>query len=698
MRSFAAVMILTAALPYVARAGRAAAARVPAEHWGRNLVANPGFEQDADGDGQPDGWNLPPGQCAWVADEPASGERCLRFTSTDKENYRLVTAPVAILPGVRYRIAAMVRGKDVRDGDVHSQGAGLCIEWMDAKGTWLGGHYPTCKGGTFGWTRLEGETGPVPEEAARGHVVLYLRKHNTGTAWFDDIAVKAIRGPKMTARLLRPAYRATLEAPTKGKELVVEVTVNRREHILPDRVHVSASLTRLVRPRAPDGATGRRKPQFIGAAPRPVPADGKPLRLALALPNMETGSHTLSIRLLGRRQGIGRLRPEPRVIRASHLVPEHDGYREVLCNTSLDFRVAEAASRKVTIDERRRLIVGGKPFFPLGLYLGPTEDEHLERIARDGFNTILCYGYGVAKEPKAYLDRAHRHGLKVVYSVKDFYDGTRWFPKSQGKPGIKLTRHYVSQFRDHPALLAWYTNDELGPKHMPALQAAYDLACELDPNHPTFQVLCRPREFHLYYGVTDILGCDPYPIPRHPVTMVGDWMETAHAGMSRARPVWCVPQIFQWANYSKAEKDREPTFAEKRAMVFLALIHRADGLICYSYYDLFKGVDQAGFERRWKEVSRIAREAKALIPVLLEGREVAVGHADPIRYRILEHDGALHVLAVNTSDAKAALAIPLPHAKTARRADTDAETEVEGGKLIDTLKVLETAVYQLALQ
>ena len=632
-----------------------AAPAVPPDHWGRNLVANPGFELDADGDGRPDGWNLPQGQCAWEGEQPAAGERCLRFTNTDKANYRLVTAPVAILPGVRYRIAATVRGKDVRDGDVHQQGAGLCIEWTDAKGTWLGGHYPSCKGGTFGWTRLEGETGPVPEKAARGHVVLYLRKSNVGTAWFDDVAVTAIRGPLLSVRLLRPAYRATVATPTAGKPLTARVALNRREHDVPaSGLRVRGWLRDL---------SG---PPLATLAARRLP-DGQPTaRLSWELPNLRHRRYILDLFLIG---------PDGRQLAA----------------TKMTLRAAEPRARKVALDERGRLIVEGKPFFPLGLYLGPTDDEHLERIARGGFNTVLCYGYGVGKEPKAYLDRAQRHGLKVVYSVKDFYDGTRWFPKSQGKTGIELTHHYVSTFRDHPALLAWYTNDELGPKHMEPLQAAYDLACKLDPDHPTFQVLCRPREFDLYYGVTDILGCDPYPIPRHPVTMVGDWMETAHAATSRAKPVWCVPQIFQWANYSKAAKDREPTFAEKRAMVFLALIHRANGLIGYSYYDLLKGVDPAGFERRWKEVGRIAGEVRQLIPVLLDGREIAVGHADPVRYRVLEHDGSLHVFAVNTSDADAALNIPLPGGTTALRAN--ATPRIADGKLLDTLKPLETGSY-----
>lgn len=635
--------------------GETPAATVPAGYWKRNLVANPGFELDANGDGAPDGWALPPGQCAWETAAPAAGKRCLRFTNTDPKNYRLVTAPVRLIPGLRYRISARVKAKDVHDGDVHQDGAGLCIEWVDAQGKWLGGHYPSCRGGTFDWTALDGETGPVPEKAARGNVVLYLRKNNVGTAWFDDVEVRAIRGPLLAVRLLRPAYRATAEMPTSGKTVEVEVRVNRREHAIPSRgARLQAAVT---------GADDR---PFGGLPPQALTEGDEPVSLSWRLPELVAGDYTLTCRLLGR-----------------------DG--EALGEDTTPLRVARPRARKVTLDERGRLIVEGKPFFPLGVYLGPTDDEHLERIAKGGFNTILCYGYGVGKEPKAYLDRAQRHGLKVVYSVKDFYDDTRWFPKSGGKKGIELTRHYVTQFRGHPALLAWYTNDELGPKHMPGLQAAYDLVCELDPDHPAFQVLCRPGEFGLYYGVTDILGCDPYPIPRHPVTLVDDWMETSHRAMSHRKPVWCVPQIFQWANYSKKPTDREPTFAEKRAMIFLALIHRANGLICYSYYDLLKNVDEAGFARRWKEVSTIATEVKNLIPVLLDGKELAVGHTDPIRYRILGYAGGLHVLAVNTSAAEAGVAIPLPRGTVPVRGG--ASPRIADGKLLDTLKPLETGNY-----
>ncbi len=605
-------------LVVVAAAALAGAPRVPEEHWGKNLVANPGFEAE------PTRWQLPPGQCAWDAAEKHSGTRSLRFTNTDRNRYRLATAPVPLIPGVRYRVAVWVKGKDVR-GDANDQGAGLCVEWSDKDGNWLGGYYPACKAGTYDWTRIEDETGAVPTGAASAHVVLYLRKHTTGTAWFDDVEVAAIRGPLLDARIVVPAYRATVAAPTKGKLLVVEARLNRAEYDLPPE---------------PRRLEARLAETNLGA--QAVPQDASSLRQSWPLPELATGEHAVIVRLL-------------------------DASGAALGEQRLAFRVAKPEPRKVTLDEAGRLIVEGKPFFPLGLYLGPTEDEHLARIAQAGFNAILCYGYGTGKEPRAYLNRAAKHGLKVIYSVKDFYEGSQWYPEGAGSSGLDLVRKYVTELRDHPALLAWYTNDELGPPWMPKLQAAYDLVCQLDPHHPAFQVLCVPSQNHLYYGVTDILGVDPYPIPRHPVTMVGEWMDTARAAMWWAKPVWCVPQVFQWANYSKDPKDREPTFEEKRAMVYLALIHGAQGLICYSYYDLFKGGDKAVFARRWKEVGAIAGEVAKLIPALLEGKEVAADLKGGVRYRAIEHDGATHVIAANTTPAPVDASVDLPKAKWSKR-------------------------------
>jgi|EP01046_Picozoa_sp_COSAG06_P023724 hypothetical protein len=45
------------------------------------------------------------------------------------------------------------------------------------------------------------------------------------------------------------------------------------------------------------------------------------------------------------------------------------------------------------------------------------------------------------------------------------------------------------QFKDHPALVAWYTNDELpATTYRPQLLTHQQWVVEGDPNHPTWQV------------------------------------------------------------------------------------------------------------------------------------------------------------------------------------------------------------------
>ncbi len=63
------------------------------------------------------------------------------------------------------------------------------------------------------------------------------------------------------------------------------------------------------------------------------------------------------------------------------------------------------------------------------------------------------------------MDLADQCGLKVIYSIKDWYFGLRYCPpdiRSVADEEPKI-RERVRAFRDHPALLAWYLNDELPP-------------------------------------------------------------------------------------------------------------------------------------------------------------------------------------------------------------------------------------------
>jgi hypothetical protein len=674
---FAAVMWGLADAKPAPPALRAPSAKVALAAVPQNLVSNPGFEQDANGDGLPDGWSLPEGMVAWDDAAKHGGGRSLRFTNASKETYRLITQELPLKPGQRYHFSAWVRGENVRDGDPWNDGAGICMEWHDAQGKWLGGSYPSCSTGTFDWAQVSETAGPLPEGVAGGHVVLYLRRSNTGTAWFDDVVVQETKPPLLRAYLLSPAYRGELRQPTAGAQVRVAVDVARREHGLEAKT-LRARL-----------AVGGSHGSTVGSATRRLPPDEGSAMLTLTLPDvpseqypaLEDSAYEVEVGLFDN--------------------------STLLAGESVRLRVLPPdKSRRVYVDDRQRLIVDGKPFFPLGFYLGPTEDEHLARISAAGFNTILCYGYGVGADPEAYMERAQAHGLKVIYSIKDFYEGSRYFPAQKGLAGPELARHYVTKFRNHAALLAWYINDELHARWLPRLAEMYDLVRELDPDHPAFQVLCRPDEFAEYYGVTDILGVDPYPVPRQPVSMVTDWMATGVTAMRRAKPVWVVPQVFKWSIYSGKDSDREPTFEEKRCMAFLGLIGGARGIIFYSYYDLFRDTGHASappevFARRWDEVSRIAADLRKVIPAALDGTPVEIettGSGEHVRAAALRLDGRVYLIAANTSAdspqaLRAALPVVLSRGAAAARVFGKGEVRLTAATLEDLLAPLAAEAY-----
>jgi hypothetical protein len=71
------------------------------------------------------------------------------------------------------------------------------------------------------------------------------------------------------------------------------------------------------------------------------------------------------------------------------------------------------------------------------------------------------------------MDLAHKHGLKVIYSIKDWYAGSEGCPPSirtvaDEEPQV---RSRVREFCNHPALLAWYLNDELSQEFLAQLEA-----------------------------------------------------------------------------------------------------------------------------------------------------------------------------------------------------------------------------------
>jgi hypothetical protein len=319
----------------------------------------------------------------------------------------------------------------------------------------------------------------------------------------------------------------------------------------------------------------------------------------------------------------------------------------------------------VYLDEHNNTIAGGQPFFPIGLYCD-TRLDRMADITDSPFNTLLCYATN--SEPRAsmqqFLDTLQRHNKKLIYSLNDIHPGATKLDAS-GWEGVRgnaqITSAVVQTFRNHPALLAWYINDERPVSILGKMQSHYRQVSAADPAHPCLSTIFYMPDVRFYPSATDVMGVDPYPLPENSVADVADAAEVARSGVRGHKPAWLVPQAFGWYQYRSGNRDRShlptprelhdgraPSREELRCMTYLALAHGAKGLLYYSYFDVCMLPDYA---QRWAELKQLAAEVNTLAPALLapEGarRVTCTPHSSDIHTRLMQSQGRLYLIAVN---------------------------------------------------
>jgi hypothetical protein len=98
--------------------------------------------------------------------------------------------------------------------------------------------------------------------------------------------------------------------------------------------------------------------------------------------------------------------------------------------------------------------------------------------------------------------------------------------------------------------------------------------------------------------------------------MAGDWARMSVAAARDRRPIWMVPQVFNWGTYNTDTKSRPPTLPEMRSMAWQCIVEGAKGLIFYSWFDIRKDT-VVPFAEQWPLVKKMAGEIKDLEPVIL---------------------------------------------------------------------------------
>ena len=616
-----------------------------------NLVKNAGFE-----DGSTD-WNIQKDTAVVVSDQAHSGKSSLYYTNTDAKRYKMFTQKLDVHPGQRILFSAWVKGQDI----VGQEGAGLFVQSYDGD-KYIGGAFPHTLNGTFDWKQVKGEYS-IPPSTTSTSVGLYLRRGITGSVWFDDVEVSIEAPTPFMSFLEFPNYRGMVK---QGDNSPWKFTIN--INALPEWKKTNVTVE--------NELTDSKGKVLFNKTFNTSSNDASTDITFQAPANLPIGDYTLKQIITAPDGAIGLEKQH-----AIHVV---------------------AKMPKVYIDKNGFTVVDGKRFFPLGVYLGPTADEDLQRISTGGFNTILAYGYGAGKDPQAYMDRAQKHNLKVVYSVKDMYPDLR----KAGPDALEKAANYIKQMRDNPALLAWYTNDELAAEWLPKLEKMYTQVKVLDPNHPAFQVLYQIGILEKYFDVTDVLGTDPYPVGSADLTKTSSNTRITTAATHGAKGVWMVPQLMDWAVYHADRKQHPPTLDEMRNQAYQAIINGATGLIWYSYYDMMYEKYPRGentknmtlFNKRWADASSMAHEIDAITPAILQGNRVALDL--PVDSKVeagaLQYKGDLLIMLANPYYEEEKITFALPNGWRIKDANQgEIKSTFKNGQATFTLPSVGSGVFRL---
>jgi hypothetical protein len=372
----------------------------------------------------------------------------------------------------------------------------------------------------------------------------------------------------------------------------------------------------------------------------------------------------------------------------------------------------EVAGLKVYVDDSNTLQVDGTPFFPLGSY-GSVNTQHLAELADSPFNCLLAYGTDQVpkQEMLRFLDAMQAKGLKLVYCLNDVYPTATYF---EGKSWEGITGNdaiaaaIIAAYRDHPAIISWYLNDEIPHRLVPQLTDYYSRVKRADPGRPAFIVLCNRSEFPYFPATTDVFGVDPYPIPRDPITRVSGFVDAAPAAVRDRQPIWLVPQAFAWYQYNSKNADRghaptaeelrtgrAPSFEEERCMTYLGLIHGAKGLIYYCYYDL-RVLPQ--YKEMWSWMKSIAGEVRTLTPTLLSADSVGSWKVEPsgIHAALKRKGNRLCLMAANpeSSGCTASFTVKGAGSRKLSVSFENRKLNMTHGTFQDTLAPLAVHVYE----
>jgi len=338
--------------------------------------------------------------------------------------------------------------------------------------------------------------------------------------------------------------------------------------------------------------------------------------------------------------------PLPALMSGDHVVKVQAKLPQGTQTLDLPLRRLPPGLPEVGYDHRLRLWVRGNRVFPLGLY-GMTDPGDVQVAAQAGFNFVVASSPRASYEMRAAAEKA-RVGVVVSASVAE----------------ESFWQHLQKKWGDSPSCWGWipYSRPDMRAYHPGQVLALYDSISRTSPNYPILVPLASPSLAHYYAEAADILVAWSLPIPHSPLRALGEMVSTLREISGGTRPVWALIQAvgggaFQDEPPGPQASGRPPTPAEMEALVYLALIHGADGLVWYTYNTSDAGGSggmlPSASPDLWATLAPLNLRLRWLTPVLLDGEREALppaaqGAVEMARWRYKDGD---YLIAVNTSEA-----------------------------------------------
>ena len=581
------------------------------------VVSNGGFETVENGKAK--GWTLP----AYYSCAPGMGRNGTAAIAYSFVTNRPYLAPVAqplkLEPFETYRVSCWVRTEGVKPPK-GEPGTKIGVEWKEANGR-SHGTYSKSITGTTDWKQISFITPQVPEGLKSCRVQVYTGYGKTpGKAWFDDVTIEKMRLPPISG-LYADAYRGAL---AEGDDLLLKAQL-----AIP-RARLTNGLVRVtLRYVGTDGKMRERAPDSL-----------EPNQAAFNMHASDLQAGEQMVRCTVATNGTVAGEASCRIVKA-----------------------AAAPKWRVRFDRLGRTLVEGKLFFPLGMYMGTVTETELAVYGEGAFNCLMPY-----KEPsREMLDLCEQKGLRVIYPLKEVYCHTGWARmrkiRNLADEEAYVTRR-VEDYKNHPAILAWYLNDEFGPEYADILAKRRALFERLDPDHPTWNCLYQVNQLNLYMDSIDCIGVDPYPVARRPISQANDWTILTRRNTFGVRPIWMIPQAMDWRWFKSGNKkrDRMPTEAEMRSMTWQMIASGANGLIYYAFHQMRRNSGK-DFPAYWAAVKSVAADVARFADVLVsdpgpDAKANLPPHQMPVR--TWRKGDVVFVLAVNATDKPVEAELSLP--------------------------------------